>query len=321
MRVSAFVAHKVHGATIAVERGRVELAPIASLVGVFAEGAVEEADLVVRVARVDGDAQTRRPVFFHGEMQAFEADGRWLFVHRDARASLDAARGELCCERGGGALASPGAWAGLLAAALSMFFRLRGLFELHAAGAAGPMGLVLLVGDSGSGKSTTTLALLEAGLGYLGDDRLLLGREGGALVVRSFPREFHVGEAAARAFLGVTAALEGEADAFGKRALSPVALFGGRHVERCEGPVSLLLPRIVDASSTEITPVGQAEVMGELLCASALAAVDFVPFGAENVALLGALAGLARGYRLQLGRDLLEAPVDVARSLLERLAG
>lgn len=49
-----------------------------------------------------------------------------------------------------------------------------GLQLVHAAAVGSPAGGVLLVGRSGSGKSTTALACLDAGLGFAGDDYCLL---------------------------------------------------------------------------------------------------------------------------------------------------
>lgn len=50
----------------------------------------------------------------------------------------------------------------------------RGLRLVHAAAVGHASGGLLLVGRSGSGKSTTALACLEAGLGFAGDDYCLL---------------------------------------------------------------------------------------------------------------------------------------------------
>ena len=50
-----------------------------------------------------------------------------------------------------------------------------GLQSVHAAGVGGPDGGVLLAGAGGSGKSSTALRCLEAGMGHLADDYCLIG--------------------------------------------------------------------------------------------------------------------------------------------------
>jgi hypothetical protein len=53
------------------------------------------------------------------------------------------------------------------------FTRSRGMPLLHAAGVALDGKAILIIGPKGAGKSTTTLACLAAGLGYLGDDKVI----------------------------------------------------------------------------------------------------------------------------------------------------
>ena len=50
-----------------------------------------------------------------------------------------------------------------------------GMQSVHAAAVGGPEGGVLLAGRGGSGKSSTALRCLEAGMGYLADDYCLIG--------------------------------------------------------------------------------------------------------------------------------------------------
>lgn len=60
---------------------------------------------------------------------------------------------------------------------LHWWLRERGLTMIHAGAVGNADGAVLIVGKTGAGKSTTTLACLNAGLHYLADDRCLLGLE------------------------------------------------------------------------------------------------------------------------------------------------
>ncbi len=69
--------------------------------------------------------------------------------------------------------------AGPLRALLHRFLVRRWSMPMVHAGAVARDGVAaLIVGDKGAGKSTTTLSCLAAGLGFLGDDKILLQRPG-----------------------------------------------------------------------------------------------------------------------------------------------
>lgn len=73
--------------------------------------------------------------------------------------------------------------------------RLQGFVTLHAAAVARDGELVLLAGESGAGKTTLTLALLEDGWTYLSDDLAPVSAETG--LVHPFPKPLGVKEASA----------------------------------------------------------------------------------------------------------------------------
>lgn len=60
---------------------------------------------------------------------------------------------------------------------LDWWLRERGVQQLHAGSVGTPRGGVLVVGRSGSGKSTTALSSLRSDLGYAGDDYVAVGLE------------------------------------------------------------------------------------------------------------------------------------------------
>jgi hypothetical protein len=69
---------------------------------------------------------------------------------------------------------------------LLLLLRRLGLFFLHAGGAMAPNGVgIIFIGSGGSGKSTASMRLAEAGWPWFGDDGVLWDAQG---VVHAFPR-------------------------------------------------------------------------------------------------------------------------------------
>ncbi|HET7584828.1 MAG TPA: hypothetical protein VFK13_07975 [Gemmatimonadaceae bacterium] len=74
--------------------------------------------------------------------------------------------------------------------------RSRGRYHVHAAGVVDPTGRAwLLAGDSCSGKSTLTYALARAGWGVLGDDGVVVERDGDAVRCHAWREPLHVSDA------------------------------------------------------------------------------------------------------------------------------
>ena len=117
----------------------------------------------------------------------------------------------------------------LLLIALVLALRWHGLFHLHAGALVAPDGRgILVAGPAGAGKSTLTLALLEAGCAYLGDDAVFLSARCGDEAVLALPRPFHVAPRTATAFPRIGALLSA--------CSPPVRSAGSTHARR--GPVA-----------------------------------------------------------------------------------
>lgn len=92
--------------------------------------------------------------------------------------------------------------------ALMELVRRRGLYPLHAACLSDGDAGVLVAGPTGSGKSTLTLALLEAGLDFLGDDLVFLRDSDEGLRACGFPDELGLTESVSDAVPGLAADLD-----------------------------------------------------------------------------------------------------------------
>jgi len=127
----------------------------------------------------------RTPQFRQAELLEYYLDGHAVIAHfpRFGQLRLDLARGTTEGRIVPGVLTTYGVFEDLVAIGLSPHLRRRGLFLIHAFAAAVPPplcpprltggitgGAVLLVGSIGSGKTTTGMALLDAGWKLLSND-------------------------------------------------------------------------------------------------------------------------------------------------------
>lgn len=128
-----------------------------------------------------GEAQ-----FGQGDVLAYYLAGDRVIAHfpRFGQLQLDLATGRITGQLTGAALESYGVFEDLLAIGLSPQLRRRNLFFIHAFAAAYNSQAVLIVGGIGAGKTTTGLALLDAGWQLLSNDSPLLVGSGR---VHSYP--------------------------------------------------------------------------------------------------------------------------------------
>jgi hypothetical protein len=197
----------------------------------------------------------------------------------------------------------------LLSVPMMELLKRRGLFGVHAAGAALGGRALVLAGTSGSGKSTLSLALARAGFDFLGDDTLFLAWREKGLRVLAFPDEIDLTEETAGFFPEVVTQTT---PGWRKRQLRAEEAFGARIAWECE-PAVLVFPRVSGRPRSELRPVDAGEALFELA-----PNVLLTQPGASQ-AHLDALAELARAsrcYRLETGTDLDEAAA-LLRGLLE----
>jgi hypothetical protein len=201
---------------------------------------------------------------------------------------------------------------------LAEVLKRRGLFMLHAAGAAKGGRALLLPGTSGAGKSTLAVALARAGLDLIGDDTLFLARghdlEGG-LRLLAFPDEIDLTPQSTELLAGLlpeVAPLLRSRPGWQKSQLAAERLAG------CEiawetRPAVLVFPRVAaDRAESRLTEIDPFEALLELAPNVLLTE----PASSQaHLDALGELAQASRCYRLETGRDLAAAAALLARLL------
>jgi hypothetical protein len=218
---------------------------------------------------------------------------------------------------------TPGSAIGMLQIALALALRREGLFHLHAAAVVHPSGArILIAGGSGAGKTTTTLALIDAGYDYLGDDTLYLRQnppgDPAPLTLFAFPREFHLGPETLAAFPRLALLAGASSSSRGKRPLDPHLAFPGKSRAFMPSPSLVLVPQIArSAAASALVPLAKADAFGALLASSAAILIDGAPGRDQNMALLPKLLDGAAAYDLLLGRDVLASPAAALAPLVD----
>src|SRR6266545_4550913 len=198
----------------------------------------------------------------------------------------------------------------MLFVALIVALRHRQLFHIHAAALVHPRGVGwMLIGGSGAGKTTSTLSLLVNGFGYLGDDASLLRHRDSSVEVLSIPREFRLTDATLAAFPHLRSyASEQVSEGDIKRLVDPREAFPDAFRSSVIALEILLFPEVTGSARTELLAMPADDAMGQLLLASAILAVDWMPHPREHLVLLETLLRGTRSFRLMLGRDVLARP-------------
>jgi hypothetical protein len=167
-----------------------------------------------------------------------------------------------------------------------------GLQMVHAAALGDARGGLLLGGRGGSGKSTTAVLCLEAGLGFAGDDYCLVDAErayGVYATAKLVPERVGWVPGLAAAF---------DAPPPGEKA---IAFLAGHPGLRPSMPLrALVLPAVTGVAPTRLVPLAPAAAVRGIAPSSVLQSVGT---GAGNLALLAGLARRLPCWRLELGPD------------------
>lgn len=221
---------------------------------------------------------------------------------------LDGARGGMIGWRADGSRLSVEERGRPFPVALQAWLQSRGVVTLHAAGVACGGRAALIVGDSGSGKSTTALVCATAGFGFLGDDQIAVSWAGPLPVAHSL-------FASARVDGIVRQVWRGPPDAVHQ----PPA---GKALVMLSGPgTTVVASAALSAVIVASVCAGQSSTLERATAKEALRATvpsTMLGVAIDRPAVLQSCARAVLGrptFRLRLGRDLDAVPDLVAQAL------
>lgn len=185
-----------------------------------------------------------------------------------------------------------------------------GLRMAHTAAVGTDAGFVLLTGKGGSGKTTTALACLEAGLGYAGDDFCLVRAEP-TPVVHSIYSTAKVAPDAMARFPSLTDLVLNPGRAPEEKAVVRLTPRFAPALTATAPLEAVVMPVVVGGRRSRLVPASHAEALLALAPSSI-----FAVSGTRSDALadLAAVVRALPTYRLELGTDL-DGIVDIVRSL------
>jgi hypothetical protein len=200
---------------------------------------------------------------------------------------------------------------GVLARALHG--RLRGRFHIHAGLVVDERGVGTLVGgDGGAGKTTTTLALLQAGHALAGDDVAFLRQQGDDVVAEALPRALHVGATTLAMFPQLFPHVRGATTTSAGKQVVDVA--PDEKTVGVDVPVGRLVFPCVTSTPTAARRLSPVDVFSRLLVASATATWPTLPGAQAHLDVLGRLLRVP-AYAVDLGPDAIVEPGRIVRAL------
>ena len=186
---------------------------------------------------------------------------------------------------------------------LAPVLRRRGCFMIHAFAAVKDGKALLLIGESGSGKTTTGLSLVGQGWLYLANDMVLVAEQNGSIVALPTPGGIRL-TAESVALLPGLSILQDELWGVGKRFYPATSLVEGWATP---APVArILFPTLSDSDSISLQQQPRSITLARLMEGS-LDRWDTDCLKGHSK-LLGTLSEQAEGFDLKLGRKLKMLP-------------
>jgi len=287
------------------------------------DGGSPQQRLEVLELRDAPEVPARGSDFYHGDAHFFVDGDRVIVRAGPARFVVDGHRiGAFCAHLPHG---DPSLWYAVVwPSVLLVAARAHASFHVHAALLDWPpFGGVLVVGESGAGKSTTALALIHAGARWLGDDVALIRRVddgSGAVSASALARPFHVAPTTATMFhLDIPEADQRPALS-GKASVDLQHLGIGQRSWDAVRVSHILCPEVVPDSQTACVPSAPVDTYLHVVRATAWATLPGLTRHRDHNLAIEDLTRTTRAWRVLLGADMLQDARVLAAHIARALA-
>ena len=261
-------------------------------------------------------APAAEPLFMQGDLLAvYRISPASVVIHfpRFGQLRVDLAAATVTGELLDAALDTYGVLEDVVAIGLTALLRRRGMFLIHAFAAACNGRAVLLVGDIGSGKTTSGISLLGAGWRLIANDSPLL-TQANWVEALAYPGLLSAYPDTLRRFPELAAMAEPslpQDNALGRRKTTFAAESIYPNTWIASAPVgAIIFPHVAQRATHEVQKLGEAEALRRLL-PNAIDRWDteYIP---QHLQLLRALAASAPAYQVELGEDTSRLPTLLA---------
>jgi hypothetical protein len=183
-----------------------------------------------------------------------------------------------------------------------------GLYFIHAAALCNSDISFMVSGESGSGKTTTSLSLVANGFRYVSDDTLFIRNLNEGVEVFPLYKSFNIDQDVARRFPKIFKDQQKPESKDIKIPMDISKIIPNSYVSSAK-PDVIIFPRIISITKSEIRPVGHMEAYRRLL-GQIILAID-KNIAKKQLHVLELLVKQTKGFELLSGKDLYENPCSI----------